>query len=309
MVIILNYNKPYDTFRCVNSFIENEGNSADILVIDNGSSLSNFRVLLEKLIPLGFLYVDNEEHVPGKLDRIVFRSEKNLGYARGNNIGLKYANKLGYKYSVIVNNDIIFVQPVLAELRKVLDSDEKVGVVAPKVVDPKGSAQVAFFPLRRITYFEILLYPFFYYKILEKSNQRWLSEISKHNVIKVPELSGCFLMFKTKVITLVKFLDENTFLYNEELILFDKLKQSNFEALKVNIVKVIHAHNDTRESPFSFNRRKRFFLKSLLYYLDRYRGIKGFGKYLVGLFKLVAWPLCGTIGFYFKILTGNLKDV
>lgn len=122
LAVILNYNKPFDTFKCVSSLVEHEKDYIDILVIDNGSNLTEFQKLVDLLKPYGFELLDVQvmDLKNEKPRRIIHRNNRNLGYSAGSNVGLRYGCRMGYKYIAIVNNDILFVEPVFEALRETL---------------------------------------------------------------------------------------------------------------------------------------------------------------------------------------------
>jgi len=82
-VLTLNYNGKDLTIECVNSILKSEYKNFSVVVIDNGSTDGSVKALREKFG-----------------NRIVIlENQKNLGYARGFNVGLKFAfedNKADY---------------------------------------------------------------------------------------------------------------------------------------------------------------------------------------------------------------------
>jgi GT2 family glycosyltransferase len=115
-------NQPRMTEECIDSIIKNtNGIKYEIIVVDNGSS--------EQI---------SEEHKK-KVNYV--RSEKNLYYAGGTNLGI---SKAKYKYLCLLNNDIIikdkdWVQKNLAYFTKY----SNVGIVAPKLLYDDGKVQHA----------------------------------------------------------------------------------------------------------------------------------------------------------------------
>ena len=61
---------------------------------------------------------------------IVIRSDKNLGFAGGNNLGISYADG---DYILFLNNDTIINQPILENLARALDNNPQIGCVSPKI--------------------------------------------------------------------------------------------------------------------------------------------------------------------------------
>lgn len=76
-----------------------------------------------------------------KFDHIKYKyiqTGKNLGFAGGNNIGIKYALGNGSDYILILNDDMILPNNLLTKLVGFLDNNPKVGIVSPKIYFAKG---------------------------------------------------------------------------------------------------------------------------------------------------------------------------
>jgi GT2 family glycosyltransferase len=89
LTVILNYNGKSDTYRCIES-IQSQTISADIFVVDNNSN-DGLDKEISRIYP----------------DILYSRQEKNLGFAGGVNIGIKYALDHNYEYVCLINNDAI----------------------------------------------------------------------------------------------------------------------------------------------------------------------------------------------------------
>ena len=94
-VITVNFNNGAITSECLQSFAKVDKKEIDLslIVVDNGST-EEASMKLEKNTPnVTFLY-----------------SPKNLGFAGGNNIGIKYALKNKADYVLLINNDATIVE-------------------------------------------------------------------------------------------------------------------------------------------------------------------------------------------------------
>ena len=170
-VVVLNYNKPEDTLDCIQSVMKSDYQNLELIVVDNFSSESLFKVLEEKVKLLNIKLI---------------RTRINLGYAGGNNVGIK--NSTG-KYILILNDDVIIDDKLISELVKIVESDNSIGVVGPIV-----------------------------YR--HETNEAWFytPKIKELNVdiVDVWLVVGCTLMIKRQVIEKIGLLDENFFMYHEE---------------------------------------------------------------------------------------------
>lgn len=112
-IITVNYNGCADTCEMIESLKQHENYPYELIVVDNGSaSLEDYTLLKEK-------YPDVK----------VIRSDDNLGFAGGNNIGIQFATG---NYLFFLNNDTIITRPILEIVVKRLESNAKIGCVSPK---------------------------------------------------------------------------------------------------------------------------------------------------------------------------------
>ncbi len=118
-IITVNYNGVKDTHELVNSLAQYELFPYELIIVDNGSKQNEASILREYLIE------------PVKQGRIkILRSEKNLGFAGGNNLGLK---EVTGNFILFLNNDIIIDHPFLEKMINCFKKNAKVGLVSPKI--------------------------------------------------------------------------------------------------------------------------------------------------------------------------------
>lgn len=117
-IIILNYNGAEDTIACVES-IADTACPADVVVVDNASADSSCAWLKEQL--------------PSAVELLT--SDVNLGYAGGNNIGIKYAFDKGYEYICVLNNDTVLTEDFLSPCVKELEDNQDIAFIGPTIVN------------------------------------------------------------------------------------------------------------------------------------------------------------------------------
>lgn len=117
-IIILNYNGAEDTVACVKS-IESIACPADVIVVDNASTDNSILLLTEQL-PF---------HVK------LLTSDKNLGYAGGNNIGIRYAYDKGYQYICVLNNDTVVTEDLITPCVEALEENKDIAFIGPTIVN------------------------------------------------------------------------------------------------------------------------------------------------------------------------------
>ena len=110
-IITINYNGLKDTCELIETIPPND--NLEVIVVDNASHNQEADSISQKF-----------PHVK------VIKSDKNLGFAGGNNLGIKAA--LG-KYLFLINNDTIFKEFNIQSLIHRAESSAKIGVVCPKI--------------------------------------------------------------------------------------------------------------------------------------------------------------------------------
>lgn len=122
-IIILNWNGWKDTIECLNSVIKSDYFNYHILIVDNNSSDES----LEK--------IENWQNSNVKVRSTLLRSNKNLGYSGGNNIGIRYALKReDFKYIWILNNDTVVKKDALSILIERMESDSRIGICGSQLM-------------------------------------------------------------------------------------------------------------------------------------------------------------------------------
>lgn len=114
-VVILTWNRVDELVPCLESFSVLEYPNYQVIVLDNGSEDETVATARERF-PWATI-IENGE---------------NLGFCRGNNVGLKYALAQGFDYVMLLNSDTLCTPTLLSELVSVMQADPKIGIVGAK---------------------------------------------------------------------------------------------------------------------------------------------------------------------------------
>lgn len=115
--VVVNYNALLDTQRCVESLLRS-WERPTLVLVDNASDTGG----LEEVVA----------HYPGA--KLIY-SPANLGFGRGNNLGIKWAlAHTGSEFVFLLNNDAMVEPDTIAKLENALDNHPKAGIAAPRVV-------------------------------------------------------------------------------------------------------------------------------------------------------------------------------
>ncbi len=226
LAVVLNYNRPKLTIRCVTSLIQQKGVRLELVVVDNWSNGEQLRELRGGLPP-GVRLIENSS---------------NLGYSAGNNTGLRLSDP-GFDFALVLNNDTTLNDPLaVSRLLGALRDDKTCAACSPLVrdadcgVSPERSIQV-----RRIPNFWELL-------IVSSAILRrlpWLRGINRrqiyadqrpyalNSVIACDTINGSCFLIRSAVLREIGYLDEGTFLYCEELILGFQVRLAGYHCALV----------------------------------------------------------------------------
>ncbi len=271
-IIVLNYNSEKETEEYVNKI--KEYNILDkIIVVDNMSTTIGAYENLKKL--------ENE-----KIS--VVRTEKNGGYSYGNNYGIHYLESFNEKYDniIISNADIDVEENAIKECIEVLNSEPKIGVVAPRMynIDNKPARRSSW-KIRTfkadIVHSTRILEVLFLKKLY---GGEYSEEEYKNDKLQVEAIAGSFFVIKYDILKEINYFDENVFLFYEEDILAHKLKALDYKVFSLNNIKFIHYESQTIKKTFNYFKKMKQLYKSKMYYQKEYNKI-GFFKIL--LFKVL----------------------
>lgn len=282
-IIILNYNNSEDTIKCIESV--EKYNSADVkyIVVDNGSTRQSVVSEISEYIKNNFsdsVILNEGDPIPQCLPHVSFYvSSVNDGYAKGNNKGLSIVYSDDTIDNVLIlNNDILFVADIIPVLNKQLVSLPNCGIVSPVLY--RRNLQDYDYNCARMSpsICEMILNNFFlemdFFHILSKMKSKRLLLKNLNCKDECPQRidlpSGSCMLVSKDVIKKMKGFDENTFLYYEENILYEKLKAENLYSYIDLKTKCIHLGASTTKKETKSIMYK-YSLDSMSYYFRTYK--------------------------------------
>ena len=239
VIILVNYNGFEDTFDCLKSLQSVKFDNFKIIVVDNAS----------KPNPVPKL----KKHFP---DVFFIRSEKNLGFTGGNNLGLNKAYELDPKYIFFLNNDTIVSENILPELFNFMENNPDTGLVGPVNYYFETRDIVAFAGgiLNRNNGMMTFLY-----------NDSKLSDINK-KVINCSFIIGAAMFIRTDLIKQIGGFCDDYFLTSEESELCAKVADSGYKLSVLTTCGIWHKISQSMEaeselSNYFIFRNKFWFIK------------------------------------------------
>lgn len=171
----------------------------------------------------------------------LIKNTDNLGYTKGNNIGIKAANG---EYILLINSDVVITnKDAINELVKCLDENSDIGLVGPLLKNPNGTIQESAYrfyslttPLYRRTF---LGKTKFGLRELERSQIKDWDRQTSRDVDWL--MSSCILVRRT-ALDEVGLLDERFFIYVSEEDLCRRLWKKKWRVHFLATVNLIHYH-------------------------------------------------------------------
>src|SRR4030042_3841159 len=189
-IIILNWNGCNDTIECIESLKSVTYPNFSVVVVDNASSDNSIDVIPRKYRDIAFIEV-----------------KKNMGFAGGNNIGIKYALEHGADYILLLNNDTTVEPNFLTELVRTAETDNKVGILGPKIYFYSEPVRI-WFGGGKLNWLRKKGTHLDYLKIDNKNLAPEKPKLKKF-------ITGCCLLIKKDVVKRLGLMSEDYFLYYE----------------------------------------------------------------------------------------------
>ncbi len=261
--MILNWNNAKNTLHCLESIKTSDYKQYQILVVDNGSTDESAAVL-HRAYP----------------DLTIIETGQNLGYTGGNNAGIKYFLNMGVDYILLLNDDVVLEPPTLTFLTATASAHPQAGFLGPMI-----------FAIGKADF------------LLSAGGTLEDGYIARHNAIGQLDpanhddaytfdfISGCAMMVKRELIESVGLLDEDYFLYYEEIDWCYRGQQGGYEIRLAPKARIWHpdTYERDKDSPlvtyYSTRNRLLFARKHKLGWVVTARLMAGYSR------QLLSWSL------------------
>lgn len=248
--IIINYNTPELTCKCISSIQEHVRRAAyEIIVVDNCSSPENFRQL-ESLCPQGTQ---------------ILRNAVNMGFGLGNNIGAQQAKG---DFLCFINSDVELYEDCVNPLCEYMQTHGDTGCAGTQQHKSAGMPVPTFKHNMGIRH--ELFGDGIFEKILPGRFPK-RKDFTRKEPFCVPQISGSLMVFPRKCFWEAGGFDSNLFLYYEEYDLGKRLQAMGLKSLVFPQYGYLHLHtastNQMRKAAY------RELVISKLYVYDKFHGI------------------------------------
>jgi N-acetylglucosaminyl-diphospho-decaprenol L-rhamnosyltransferase len=193
--------------------------------------------------------------------------EENIGFPRGNNLGLQRANG---RYVLLLNPDTEVVGAALSTMMAHMEAHPTVGALGPQLLNPDGTVQSSRrrFPTLATALFESTwLEPFAPASILR---HYYMQDVADGETAEVDWVTGACLLVRRDVVEEIGGLDEDYFMYSEELDWCRRIKAAGWQIVYLPMAQVIHYVGKSSEQ--AVTARHINFQRAKLRYFYKYHG-------------------------------------
>jgi GT2 family glycosyltransferase len=233
-ILIVNYNTKELTLACLYSIYETQTDfHFEIILIDNASRDESVQTISEQF--------PNVQ---------IISNNDNVGFAKANNQGIKVAKG---RYILLLNTDTVIEPSTIDTMIRLMDHDPKIGASGCKVVLPDGLLDKACkrgFPTPSASFY----YAFGLSKLFPKNprfNQYQLGYLNPDEEYPVDCLVGAFMLVRRETIDQIGMLDEEFFMYGEDIDWCYRIKQGGWQIHYYPRTSIIHYKGaSSRRKPY-----------------------------------------------------------
>lgn len=249
-IIIVSWNTEKLVKDCLESIKKNTNNiSYEIFVVDNNSSDNTVNMIETEFS-----------------DVKLIANKSNNGFAKANNQAIKISSG---KYIILLNPDTIVKENSLNTMVNYLEKNSDVGIVGCKLLNIDGTLQES---CRRFpdieTYTNILLKVHSLFPNKNCFKRYFMKDMDYEKINEVDQVMGAALMYRKEVLGEKSFLDEDYWIWFEEVDFCYNVKKRGYKIVYIPTAQIIHYKAQ------SFNqlmkvKQQRVFNKSLLLYFQK----------------------------------------
>ena len=259
-VVVLDWNGGEDTLACLDSLRACEAPEPRVILVDNASRES--------------LADEARRRLPGIE---IVRNERNLGYAGGNNVGLRLAREAGAEYILVLNNDAVVHPSTLRELVEAAASDSRIGAVGARILE-RDRPDRLWMAWGELTYRQSLV------RLVGRGRLDGDAYAGRRDVEWV---SGCAFLIRGDALDVVGAFDEDYFAYHEEVDWCARARESGFRVVYEPRAVVEHRGEGSSGGASYVSRKQYLAARNAVRFVRRHGS---FGQKL----RFTAW-LCATL--------------
>ncbi len=262
-IVIVNWNTRDLLRKCLKTVYASMGNFSYMVVVVDNASTDDSAAMVEREFPRVRLIA----------------SPENVGYPKGNNLGLRALGYLGVgdvaddapRYALLLNPDTEVPPDALQQMVAFMDAHPEVGAAGPMLVLPDGSLDKACrrsFPSPQVSAYHYMGLA----KLFPKSAQfgRYnMTYLDPEVETEVDSVVGAYMQVRREAIEQAGLLDESFFMYGEDLDWAYRIKTAGWKIMYHPQVRVKHVKRAaSRQSPRA---QAEFWKAMLIFYRKHYQ--------------------------------------
>lgn len=222
-IVIVNYNTKKLTLECIQSiytFVLSY--ELEIFVVDNNSSDDSVTAIQSAFPQVNLI-----------------ANEENVGFSKANNQAIRQARG---KYILLLNSDTIVMENTLATMIQYMDEHQEVGAAGCEVLLPDATLDKAChrgFPTPEASFYYMTGLAKKYPKS-PKYNSYHKSYLNMRAIHEIDCLVGAFMLVRKETIDQVGMLDEEFFMYGEDIDWCYRIKEGGWKIIYNPSVSIIH---------------------------------------------------------------------
>lgn len=251
-IIIVNYNSRNYLRQCLNSIFESSVKSKIEVFVSDNSSQDGSTDMVKKEFP----------------DVILIENKNNIGYSAAANKAIRESSG---RYILILNNDIEVLDGSLDLMMDIMNKYPDIGILGCKLLNSDKTLQQSF-GYFSLGFLSEAIQKYFYnrYKKGNRLVGRYLNWIHR-KFREVDWISGACLMVRRRAMEDVGLMDENYFMFFEEIDLCNRVRKKGWKIFYTPDVRMIH--HGGKSSGSEFERIMIEYRKSQLYFYKKHYGI------------------------------------
>ena len=239
-IIILNYNRPFDTFECIESLKKIDYTPFHIILVDNCSTDNSVVIFREKL-----------------KDVNIYLTQENLGYTGGINFGLRIAEKFSSDYILLLNNDTIVEKNFLKNLVNAMENDKSAAAACGTILCEHKRDEIWYSSGKLIKWRGLAIHK------LKGSN---FSKLKFKTPVYTTFITGCMIILRDEFLKKIGYEDERFYMYLDDIEFSARIQQLGYKLVYVPDSIIYHKVLNESESSFKlyYSVRNRLLLISLI---------------------------------------------
>lgn len=233
-IVIVNYNVKHYIAQCLDSIFKSSFKDVEVVVVDNHS------------------HDGSVDYIKSKYPMVkVIVSNHNLGFARANNLALRLCHS---KYALLLNPDTVLGKDVIEQSVAFMDAHPQCGGLGLQMLNADGNRAMESrrgLPTPLTSFYKMigLCKHFPKHKVF---GRYYLGYLPWNEPAQIEVISGAYCMMRKEALDKVGLLDEDFFMYGEDIDLSYRLLKGGYENWYIPATMLHYKGESTQKSSFRY---------------------------------------------------------